>query len=52
LQIDDVEPLRAEQEAFVKAVSFGAASPVPAEDGLAAVEVAERIVASIEPASL
>jgi predicted dehydrogenase len=52
LQIDDVEPLRAEQESFIKAVAFGAPSPVPAEDGLAAVEVAERVVAAIGSATL
>ncbi len=52
LQIDDVEPLRAEQEAFVGAVAGGTASVVSAEDGLAAVEVAERIVAAIKPQAL
>src|SRR5688572_10935672 len=52
LQIDDVEPLRAEQESFVRSVALGAPAVVTAEDGLAAVEVAERIVAAIEPASL
>jgi predicted dehydrogenase len=52
LQIDDVEPLRAEQESFVRSVALGGPAVVTVEDGLAAVEVAERIVASIEPASL
>jgi predicted dehydrogenase len=52
LQIDDVEPLRAEQEAFVRSVAMGAPPVVTAEDGLAAVEVAERIVAAIGPAAL
>ncbi|HSI32644.1 MAG: Gfo/Idh/MocA family protein [Phycisphaerae bacterium] len=52
LQIDDVEPLRAEQESFVKAVTGEAPSPVSAEDGLAAVEVAERIVSAIGDAAL
>ena len=49
LQIDDVEPLRAEQEAFVGAVAGEGPSEVSAEDGLAAVEVAERIVGAIKP---
>ena len=52
LAIDDVEPLRAEQEAFVSAVIGGTASAISAEDGLAAVEVAERIVGAIKPQSL
>ena len=37
LQIDDVEPLRAELESFVNAVKNRSAPEVPAEDGLAAV---------------
>jgi predicted dehydrogenase len=49
LQIDDVEPLRAEQEAFVGAVTGKGPTEVSAEDGLAAVEVAERIVGAIKP---
>ncbi len=52
LEIDDVEPLRAEQESFIAAVTGVAPSPVSAEDGLAAVEVAERIVAAIKPEAL
>jgi predicted dehydrogenase len=52
LEIDDVEPLRAEQEAFVGAVVEGKPTVVSAEDGLAAVEVAERIVAAIKPRTL
>jgi predicted dehydrogenase len=52
LQIDDVEPLRAEQESFVSAVAGQHPSVVSAEDGLAAVEVAERIVAAIKPQEL
>ena len=52
LAIDDVEPLRAEQEAFVAAVVGGTPSVVSAEDGLAAVELAERIVGAIKPQSL
>src|SRR4051812_43412442 len=44
---DDVEPLRAELDAFVASVTQGAPIAVPAEDGLAAVEIATRIVAAI-----
>jgi len=51
LKIDDVEPLRAEQEAFIDAVISGH-STVTAEEGLAAVEVAERIVKAIGGATL
>ena len=47
LQIDDADPLRAELESFVNAVKNRSAPEVPAEDGLAAVELAERIVAAI-----
>lgn len=49
LEIDDTEPLRAELDAFVTAVTTGAKSSVPAEDGLAAVETAARIVEAIPP---
>lgn len=49
LDIDDTEPLRAELEAFIHAVTTGAPSSVPAEHGLAAVETAARIVAAIPP---
>jgi predicted dehydrogenase len=52
LAIDDVEPLRAEQEAFIGAVIEGRPTVVSAEDGLAAVEVAERIVGAIQPHAL
>jgi len=47
LQIDDTEPLRAELDSFIHAVSTGATPEVPAEDGLAAVETATRIVEAI-----
>ena len=47
LAIDDADPLRAELESFVNAVRNRTAPEVPAEDGLAAVELAERIVAAI-----
>jgi predicted dehydrogenase len=52
LQIDDVEPLRAEQEAFVRSVAMGGPAVVTAEDGLAAVEVAERVVSAIGTVAL
>jgi len=49
LEIDDKEPLRLEQEAFLSACADKAARPeVTAEDGLAAMECAERILASVK----
>jgi predicted dehydrogenase len=45
LQIDDAEPLRAELEAFLVSATTGAPPEVSAEDGTAAVELAERILA-------
>jgi predicted dehydrogenase len=47
LQIDDIEPLRAELDSFVDAVTGQAAPPITGEDGLAAVELAERIVEAV-----
>ena len=47
LQIDDVEPLRAELDSFIHCVTTGAEPEVPASDGLAAVETATRIVEAI-----
>lgn len=47
LQIDDAEPIRAEVESFIHAVRTGTRPLVTAEDGLAAVETAERIIAAI-----
>jgi predicted dehydrogenase len=52
LQIDDADPLRAELESFVNAVKNRSHPEVPAEDGLAAVEVATRIVNSISTKKL
>ena len=52
LSIDDVEPLRAELDAFVDAVSNGSKPIVTAQDGLHAVEVAARIVQTIGPPTL
>jgi predicted dehydrogenase len=49
LEIDDVEPLRAQLEAFVASVRNGVAAEVTAEEGLAAVDVASQIVKSIAP---
>jgi len=49
LEIDDVEPLRAQLESFVASVGDGRPPAVSAEEGLAAVEVASRIVESIAP---
>ena len=43
LEVDDVEPLRAEIEAFFNSVRTGGAAAVSAEDGYAAVVMAERI---------
>ncbi len=49
LQIDDREPLRIEQEAFLKAILDHSAKPeVTAREGLAAMECAEMIIASIK----
>jgi predicted dehydrogenase len=47
LQIDDIEPLRAELDSFIDAVTGKSPAPVSGEDGLAAVELAERIVAEV-----
>jgi predicted dehydrogenase len=52
LQSDDVEPLRAELDSFVQAVKTGEKPIVTAEDGLHAVEVAQRIVKEIGPSVL
>ncbi|MGF1633133.1 MAG: Gfo/Idh/MocA family protein [Phycisphaerae bacterium] len=52
LQISDVEPLRAQLESFLNAVRTGSKPEVTAEDGLAAVQVAERIVAAMPAAKV
>jgi len=52
LQIDDVEPLRAELDAFIDAITDGSTPVVSAEDGLRAVDVATRIVQTIGPPTL
>jgi predicted dehydrogenase len=49
LDIDDKEPLRLEQEVFLKAVADRSLAPeVSAEEGLAAMECAERILTSVK----
>jgi predicted dehydrogenase len=52
LQISDTEPLRAQLESFVSAVRNGTRPEVTAEDGLAAVETAIRVVEAIAPQAL
>ena len=52
LQIDDIEPLRAELDSFVGAVRNRTTPEVTVEDGVAAVELATRIVESIQPEAL
>lgn len=47
LQIDDVEPLRAEIESFLDSVRTGGDAAVSAEEGYAAVEMAERITNAV-----
>ena len=49
LVIDDKEPLRLEQDAFLRAVADKTLRPeVSAEEGLAAMECAEKILASVK----
>jgi predicted dehydrogenase len=49
LQIDDKEPLRLEQESFLKAVADKGSKPeVSAEEGLAALQCAEMILACVK----
>jgi predicted dehydrogenase len=47
LKIEDEEPLRGELDAFIEAATGNKKPIVTADDGLAAVEVAERIVATM-----
>ncbi|CAN5622710.1 Gfo/Idh/MocA family oxidoreductase [soil metagenome] len=47
LQIDDVEPLRAELESFIDAATGRCAPIVTGDDGVAAVELATKIVQAI-----
>jgi predicted dehydrogenase len=46
------DPIRGQLEAFVGAVISGGPMPTPGEDGLAAVELAERIVEAMQRPSL
>ena len=48
LVLDDVEPLRAELESFLHSVQTQTAPKVTAEDGVAAVRLASRIVEAIK----
>jgi len=49
LQVDDdVEPLRAELQSFLRAVQTGQPPEVTADDGVAAVELAEQIIAALK----
>lgn len=48
LVVDDVEPLRAELEAFLDSVRTGKPPAVSAEDGVDAVRLASEIVAAIQ----
>lgn len=48
LQVDDVEPLRAELQSFLRALRTGGEPEVSAADGAAAVDLAERIVAAVQ----
>ena len=48
LQVDDVEPLRAELQSFIGSLRSGRPPEVSAEDGVAAVELAEQIVAALK----
>jgi predicted dehydrogenase len=52
LKIDDTEPIRAELDAFIESVTTGKPPVVSAEDGLAAVETAERIVSAMPKETL
>jgi predicted dehydrogenase len=47
LQVDDVEPLRAEIESFFDSFRKGTEAAVSAEEGYAAVEMAEKITNSV-----
>jgi len=47
LIVKDVEPLKAEIESFVASIRDGGDAAVSAEDGFAAVEMAERITNAV-----
>lgn len=48
LVVDDVEPLRAELQSFLNSVRTGEKPAVTAEEGAAAVDLAERITAAVK----
>lgn len=48
LAVDDVEPLRAELQSFIGSLRSGRPPEVSAEDGVAAVDLAEQIVAALK----
>jgi predicted dehydrogenase len=48
LVVDDVEPLRAELQSFIGSLQSGRPPEVSAEDGVAAVDLAEQIVAALK----
>ena len=52
LAVQAVDPLTAQAQAFVQAVRLGQPTPVSAQDGLAAVDAARRIVASLPAVTL
>jgi len=52
LEIEEIDPLRTQLESFISAVRNRTTPEVTAEDGLAAVETAQRIVAAIHPQEL
>jgi len=47
LDVDDTEPLVAELQSFLDSVRHGKAAAVSAEDGVAAIEMAERITEAV-----
>jgi predicted dehydrogenase len=52
LEIKELDPLRAQLSSFVDAVTSGRTPEVTAEDGLAAVDAAQRIVGAIPEAGI
>ena len=48
LQINDIEPLRAEITAFLDAIENDAPTPISGEDGRRALELAVGVLAKIE----
>jgi len=51
-EASSVDPIRAELEGFIGAVMQSKPMPIPGEDGVSAVELAEQIVGSIERRAL